>query len=212
MAKDSESKRQVAGKSVISAAALVLIVTHLIRPEWTVDAVTLGLFAILVLPWLSFLFKSIELPGGIKVEYRDLQEAAEKIISTASPPLANLLAPQAAYMEIADRDPNLALVGLRIEIETRLRALGDRYGVRSQRSLQRLVDELRNRGALNDSAVSGLQELISAGNQAAHGAEVEPRAAQWALDYGPQILASLDARPQDAPAPNPNLRTQDKRD
>jgi hypothetical protein len=186
--------KQTVGKGVISVAALGLIVTHLVRPELTVDAVTLGLFGILVLPWLSFLFKSIELPGGIKVEYRDLQEAGEKIIGTPAAPAVNLSPPRPAYMEIADRDPNLALAGLRIEIETRLRALADRYGVPNQRSLQRLVEELRNRGALNDSAVSGLQELIRAGNQAAHGAEVEPRAAQWALDYGPQILASLDAR------------------
>jgi hypothetical protein len=48
-----------------------------------------------------------------------------------------------------------------------------------------LIGDLRKRGVLNDSSISGLQELVMAGNQAAHGAEVDRSAATWAIDYGP---------------------------
>lgn len=188
------------GKLAISAAALGLIVTHLVWPKLKVDAVTLGLFAVLVLPWLSFLFKSVEFPGGLRVEYQDVQRAGEKVAGVESAGVQGQPSPRPSYLEISDRDPNLALVGLRIEIETRLRALAERFGVRDSRSIGRIADELRRGHVLNDASVSGLQELIMAGNQAAHGAWVEPQAAQWALDYGPRVLAALDAKLQEPPA------------
>lgn len=57
-----------------------------------------------------------------------------------------------------------------------------------------LFHELRNQGVLNGTSMSGLQEIVMAGNQAAHGARVEPAVAEWAFDYGPRILAALDIK------------------
>jgi hypothetical protein len=51
-----------------------------------------------------------------------------------------------------------------------------------------------NKGIISGSNMSGLQELIYAGNQAAHGAKVEPEVASWAVDIGPRILSSLDSK------------------
>jgi hypothetical protein len=45
---------------------------------------------------------------------------------------------------------------------------------------------------LTTSALSGLQELIYAGNEAAHGAKIEDGVADWAISYGPVILKTLD--------------------
>ena len=85
-------------------------------------------------------------------------------------------------------------VELRIEIEKRLRALAERAGIPEERSMIRLFNRLRDAGVLRDASLSGLQELVNAGNRAAHGAAVEPDVASWAREYGPQIIAALDAR------------------
>ena len=114
-------------KLLVSGGALAFIVGHLIWPALTVDAVTLGLIAIAVLPWLSSLIESVELPGGFKIKLQNLQAAASKV--TGGVPATEGAKPTASYLRLKEDDPNLALAGLRIEIETRLRALAQKYGV-----------------------------------------------------------------------------------
>lgn len=179
---------------MISVGAIGVIILRIVRPDLQVDAVTLGLILVSILPWLASLIKSAEFPGGWKIEFQDVQAAGAKITPAVSESRETAELPKPSYLEISDKDPNLALVGLRIEIEKRLRGLASRYQLAETRSLMRIFEELRKQGILNDSSVSGLQELVMAGNQAAHGADVDPRAAAWAIDYGPQVLATLDAK------------------
>jgi hypothetical protein len=60
-------------KTSISAVALILLVTHIFRPEWQIDTITLGLLAVAVLPWFSAIIESAELPGGWKVKFREIE-------------------------------------------------------------------------------------------------------------------------------------------
>lgn len=99
-----------------------------------------------------------------------------------------------AFLAIADHDPNLALVGLRIEIEKRLRALASKYDVKPDQSIGLLLNLLHDRAVLDSKSAAGLEELIKAGNRAAHGATVESEVASWAFETGPQILRLLDLR------------------
>jgi len=94
-------------------------------------------------------------------------------------------------------DPNLALVGIRIEIEIRIRELAEIEGLRLRQPLSKLLKELYHRGVLSQMVFSGLQEIVSAGNQAAHGARVEPSVADWAFDMGPNILLAIDKKIQE---------------
>ncbi len=95
--------------------------------------------------------------------------------------------------EFDTTDPNLALVALRIEIEKRIRKLAQQHNLASDRtSLMRIFRSLQSAGVLRDPVLSGLQELVMFGNQAAHGADVDPQAASWAVDYAPSVLAALD--------------------
>ncbi len=55
-----------------------------------------------------------------------------------------------------------------------------------------LLRNLQKRGVVDHTASSGLKELIMAGNQAAHGIEVEPSVADSVLDFGPRIISALD--------------------
>jgi hypothetical protein len=186
-------------KIPVSVGAVALVAIHLTWPSLKVDAITLGLAIVAVLPWLSTLLESAKFPGGWEVKFRDVQKAGQKVIGDA--PAPGTLTPSThslAFLDIADKDPNLALVGLRIEIEKRVRAIGQKAGFNDSRSMMRDLARLREKGILRDASLSGIQELVAAGNQAAHGARVDPGAANWALEYGPQVLAALDTKLQEA--------------
>ena len=61
-----------------------------------------------------------------------------------------------------------------------------------RKPLSSIVRELQNRKLIPINEASGLMDLIRLGNNAAHGADVSPDAANWVLDVGPSILDSLD--------------------
>ena len=176
----------------ITLVAVILVVVRLIWPNLKIDSITIGLLILGILPWLAPLIQSVKLPGGIKITLRDVQEAAQKAAQTTDTPEQMVVSESPSLFEVADLDSNLALVYLRIEIEKRLRTLAQNANLNSMGSLSRLFRDLQKGGVVDDVVFSGLQELIMAGNQAAHGAEVEPSVADSILEYGPRIINALD--------------------
>lgn len=176
---------------VISGAAALLVLLHLVFPKWTIDSTTIVLLVMAIIPWLDSLFTSLELPGGLKVQFRALENAGRKITATGAVPEDNPT-PDASYLASVTDDPNLALVGLRIEIEHRIRTLSQKNGVEPSRSLSGLVRELGRRGVLPPRVVSGLLDIVGIGNSAAHGARFDREATDWAFRVGPEILKTLD--------------------
>jgi len=182
----------------ISISCAVLAIGHLIWPHITVDSATLVLVVVAILPWLAAVIRSVELPGGFKVELQDVKAAAEKITGSKVPavrPARESVGGGVEFLrEVAGGDPNLALVGLRIEIERRLSQLADLAQIPSaRRSAGSMLRDLMAREQIGRQTAAGLGDLIALGNQAAHGAEVSPNAAAWALDTSPLILDVLDS-------------------
>lgn len=100
---------------------------------------------------------------------------------------------QPPYFALLDEDPNLGLAGLRIEIERRLRAIASKRGLNVGRAgIGQLMRVLRTNNAISQGEESVLSDMIALLNGAVHGAEVDPRAAQWAKEVGPRLLAALD--------------------
>jgi hypothetical protein len=174
----------------ISVFAIAIVGLREARPD-LLDPTDLILLGVAILPWLSSILKSAELPGGLKVEFQELKDATAKVTASALAPPAKH-AEDLTFLQVADTDPNLALVGLRIEIEKRLRTLAELHQIDSRAPLVRIFDELRRKEVLSDPALSGFQELVMFGNQAAHGAKVDADAARWAMAQGPRVLAVLD--------------------
>ena len=180
-------------RQVITLGALVIALTHLIRPALAIDAVTLALLVIALLPWLAPIFKSLEFPGGWEVQFQDLQNAAERADK------AGLLAGQPTqppaeftFQQLAESDPNLALAGLRIEIEKRLNSLAEKHGIEPRgRGLGQLLRLLTQKQALSHEASATLADMTGLLNSAVHGASVDPRATDWALNVGPRLLKAL---------------------
>ena len=183
-------------KFFITLFALFVALVHLIWPSITIDSITVTLLIVAVLPWLSSLFKSIEFPGGLKVEYQDLERIEDRARKTG------LLSEESSktsedytFQTVASADPNLAMAGLRIEIEKRLVKLAESRQLKvSRRGLNALLSDLNRRQLLNGAERALLSDLSGLLNSAVHGAVVAPSAAEWALDIGPRILQALDER------------------
>lgn len=180
--------KHVLSRGLLSALAIGVVVLRNLVPE-LLDTTDLVLIGLALLPWLTHLIKSAELPGGIKINFNEVKAAVDKVTLDQTFDVPE----RPSYRDIADIDPNLAIVKLRIEIEKRLRNLGRIHGLDDRQPLTRLFRELRDKDVLVDPVLSGLQELVMFGNQAAHGATVDGEAARWSLDFGPRVLAVLDA-------------------
>ena len=186
----------------VTLCALILAIAHLIWPNIAIDAITLALVLIAILPWLAPLVKSLELPGGWKVEFQELQKAASRADT------AGLLAAEPSrsedsfsFQSISKRDPNLALAGLRIEIEKRLSKLAEVNNVEQRRGpmgIGQLLRALAQREVLTNEERSILSDMVNMLNAAVHGATVDRQSADLAIDVGPRLLTSLDERIEEA--------------
>jgi hypothetical protein len=68
--------------AAVSLVALLGAATHLIWPGLKIDAITVLLVVVALVPWLGDLLETIELPGGWKVKYRDLQQRQDALERT----------------------------------------------------------------------------------------------------------------------------------
>lgn len=184
---------------VVTVVALGTMVIHLIWPEAKIDAITLILLGAAGVPWLLPLFKRLELPGGVKLEFQDLQATERRAAQVglldeppAQPPVPDH---EYSFQLVADEDPNLALAGLRIEIERRLQRVAQAAGVSSARmSVANLLNVLGERGLLTAEQRSVLSDMVGLLNRASHGAVADRQSADWALAVGPRLLSTLDKR------------------
>jgi hypothetical protein len=168
--------------------------------------ITAVLVSLGLLPWLlSYvkqlgLVETVELPGGVKLA---LSQAATKARE------AGLLEEPAPTPEIENelakdfiRDPMIALATLRVELERRLRRLAElsalRDGsVRSDRkflSLTGLTQALQEQHVLSPLEGSAIRDVVPTLNMAAHAQDPSREAGEWAIDFGPRILAALDSK------------------
>ena len=181
----------------ISIIALTLIVIHIVIPSFSIDGITLGFLVIAILPWLSPIFKTVEFPGGLKVEFQDLLRTEKKANDAGllGPVESESSSKKYSYQLIQKSDPNLALAGLRLEIETRLRRIAEdhRIPVLPQGASLLVKELIRNKIFIEKEGLV-IIELLDLLNSAVHGAEVEYAAVEWANEVGPRILDALDDR------------------
>ena len=178
-------------KYIISIIALLLIFVHIIWPQAAIDGITLGLIVIAIIPWLAPLFKSLQLPGGVKIEYQDLEKTEKQIKD------AGLLPKKPAkkaydFVPSPSDDPTIALAWLRIEIEKRLRKLIQERKLSEEKGSKRNLYVLYKNDVLSDEERQALSDLVEILSQAIHGVPVEQSAADWAIEIGPMVLKALD--------------------
>lgn len=181
-------------RSAITAAAVCAILGHIIFPNLKIDSVILALLILAVLPWLAALIESAEFPGGWKIKLRDIRVATAQVAEIEKGEQnegANIK--KEGYLSLIEKDPNLALATLRIEIERKLKALIAKHRFPEQTSLAAMIDVLaRNNLLAGRCTISGLKELVAVGNRAVHGARVDNKVASWAFENADGYLRFLD--------------------
>lgn len=181
---------------IISSIAILLIIIYIIIikifPNFTIDNVTLFLLIIAILPWLRSIIKSVEIPG-LKIELQDFEKATEKAEKAGL--IGKISENKPTYLSIANEDPRLALAGLRIEIEQRLKTLANANGIDTERQgFRQLLRVLSENNIISKEQNSVLNDVIGLLNSAVHGVEFDSKTANWAIDVGPRILSALDDR------------------
>ena len=180
---------------IITITSLALAIVHLRFPDVTIDAVSITLFVIAIVPWLAPLFKSIEFPGGWKIDFQDLVKAKKdaKEAGLLSPDKGKGGGVEFAFQGVSSDDPNLALAGLRIEIEKCLNAIAESHDILvTNASVGRLISILDQNQILEQRESSALRDIIGILNSAVHGAEVDQKTFEWAIEIGPDLLFTLN--------------------
>jgi hypothetical protein len=191
----------------ISILAGTILIIHLLAPSFSVDAITISLLIIGIVPWLAPLIKSFELPGGLKVEFSEdakkgVEDRAEEsgLLSTpilgAEPQATNEEKRDRRLLErIADEDLRAALSVLRVEIEIALGRLAQLNGIDKLKpygGVRDLLKQLNSANVLNESQTSVLLDLLSLLNLAVHGRYFSDSDGKWAMDVGCGILDTLE--------------------
>ena len=93
------------------------------------------------------------------------------------------------YKNIAETDPRLALVGLRIDFELMLKNLarGFKIDFDSRDSALQIISRLFRQGAITEKQYEFMVTIFKIGNAAAHGADISKSQALEVLDLG-QVL------------------------
>ena len=63
----------------VTAVAAATAITHMVQPKWGIDGTTLGLMILAALPWLAPAIRTLELPGGLKVELREIEDRLARV-------------------------------------------------------------------------------------------------------------------------------------
>jgi len=127
----------------------------------------------------------------IDAEYREIHNTNNLALLSDSVPKAR--SAKSVNTDFAQIDPNLALVSIRIEIERRLAKLAQLLDIRYPAPLTQVLRELVNRQAIPDDLFKTLNQFVHLGNAAAHGADVDLEAAEYARQLFPGILSSLNS-------------------
>lgn len=97
-----------------------------------------------------------------------------------------------AFLSTRTTDPNLALAALRLELEKSLKTLAAKHQINTDKaSIYKLARELAGKQVISANAYLALSDLSKLLNNAVHGADVDNRAVQWAMEIGPKILTAL---------------------
>jgi len=114
-----ENARLILTSVLITLVALGLLGLHMVCPARQIDNVAVALLVVAIIPWLGPLFKTIEVPGLGKVEFKEIKEqlAQTQVYFTASDSytLGELYRLQkkwedarSAFEEAVKRDPKFA--------------------------------------------------------------------------------------------------------
>lgn len=176
--------------------AAILAVIHVLLPQLPIDTITIVLIILALLPWLSPIFKSVEVPGVGKFDYQDLEKVKTKakkigLIPTKRKGLLNTT--EEYLFEIARENPNLSLAGFRIELERHIRDMAQSYKIQiAHKNVRQILAELSNKRIINADEKEVLIEIIDTLDEAVYEAPIPAEVTGWIMETAPQLLHTID--------------------
>ena len=186
-------------KWIMTAVASLAIVLRAIFPDH-IDPVTLIVVGFVVLAWSSDIIRRIDLPGGVGIEYRrDLEPIANQVEKTGLVADVRSARPRTrhvyAFESVARGDPGLTLMGLRDELDDRIRKIAKSRSIAiNNEDIVTLIMRLIQEGVLSGDEASGLHQLLPVLAKAERGVAVDSKVCDWVMTFGPRILDALEER------------------
>jgi hypothetical protein len=223
-----------------AATALVigLVVVHGLAPDrFTVDGTTVvlvvfacGVLAVPYVPAIARYVQRARFPGG-EIEFReqveDVRERAEVLASQAeakakaghrpsSAPSAarppGIVRIDPVLTDLIDKDPNLAVAGLAIELERALRraveTIDGSTPPSASQSLVQAVRTLKARNRLDDQQAALLMDIVQMRNLAVHGGPIDRADAYKFFSAVERLNGSLGLGYSLDLSPNPDWEEQ----
>ena len=132
-------------KAVVTASALIVAGIHIWVPSITVDAITLALFVVTLVPWLQPIFKTIKLPGGFELTLQELKQEVKNATGAA---------------QSAERKADLAVSGL-TTVATGQRELGVERGPEERLTkLAETYEEIRNNQTAGPTRTQAMTDVV----------------------------------------------------
>lgn len=188
-------------KIIITVTAIGLATVHIIFPKINIDHITVILMGMALVPWVEPLFKSVGLPGGISFRFQELEllEKEAKKAGLISSDNYNdevaTLAPEYELSEIADNNPELSLISLRIEIEKKLRSIATSNNIATATlSATGILKQFEQKNILNQNESSVLKKMLSFLDKATHEPVQDVRLSNWVSENGPSIIKNLEKK------------------
>ncbi len=127
-------------------------------------------------------------------EVRELVATTRAATATADLPVQEGRSHPLPYEELLDRDPNLALAQMRMDIEAALIAVAKNAGFEIEnRSAVSVARYLSHNDVLSHDQYVAVQDVVSVCNRAIHGALVDRDTASNVIDAGIFLLRRLEA-------------------
>jgi len=132
-------------KAVVTTLAVVVACIHIWLPSVTVDAITLTLLVVAVLPWLQPIFKTIKLPGGFEVTLQELKQEVKNATGAA---------------QSAERKADLAVSGLTTVVSGQ-RELGmERAPEERLAKLAETYEDVRNKQTAGPMRTQAMTDVV----------------------------------------------------
>jgi hypothetical protein len=190
-----------------------LVLEYLKALAWPLVALAIAMLFRHEVRALLARMRKAALPGGVSLDFEEeikeaklLSEKVESAVKEKRPsiPLSDAnarmlqlgLRPSPSgldisyYRDLANQDPNLALAGLRIELDVLLRNLAQGFNVEVSPGVSgtRLARALHEAGALTDEQLELMQKVIRLTNAAAHGKSISREEALTVISIA-EVLA-----------------------
>lgn len=186
---------------VLVITGIALIAVHGFLPAvFRIDNVTILIFFILFLPFVAQYLRKAKFPGA-EFEFKDEIRETEKLVQmsveqakesdktgkTKILPFETFKL--SAVKELLDSDPILALAALRIEIEKKLRLLGDFLGIsdRDKFSISNFIEAIKKKELLSFEQTTALRKIFNMCNKAIHGSLISKEEAREIIGLAEEL-------------------------